>query len=74
MTNNDFSDILNAQGFSSANKQSTTGQTLKQLKNEAETVEMDPVKRAVSLTFYFLSFEKYFQIVYVKLNGVVCCK
>ncbi|XP_066915198.1 cyclin-G-associated kinase-like [Clytia hemisphaerica] len=47
MKNNDFSDILNAQGFTSANKQSATGQTLKQMKNEAETVEMDPVKRAV---------------------------
>ena len=55
MKKDDFSDILNAQGFtssSSTNKGgSNAGASLKELKNEAEYVEMDPIKRAVSCGF-----------------------
>jgi len=48
MSNNDFSDILNAQGFSATNKPGGgAGVSLKQLKNEQEAPEMDPIKRAV---------------------------
>ena len=58
MKKDDFSDILNAQGFTSSNASrggSNAGASLKELKNEAEYVEMDPVKRAVSRLFLLLS-------------------
>lgn len=52
MKKDDFSDILNAQGFTSSSATgkggSNSGASLKELKNEAEYVEMDPIKRAVS--------------------------
>lgn len=46
MSHNDFSDILNAQGFS-ASKTGPGNVSLKQLKNEQETAEMDPIKKLV---------------------------